>query len=65
VIAAERYKTDPYFHQLVDLFLHQFMESHESGAALTPSEVREASSLAWQIYIERYQPHPYLVPGPR
>lgn len=51
---AERYKRDPIFAAMVQAFLDMFQRYHGSGAGITPTEVREASGLAWQIYLERY-----------
>lgn len=50
----ERYRSDPYFHQIVDMFIRQFETSTGSGAGITPTEVRDAAGLAWQIYYERH-----------
>ena len=49
----ERYHTDPYFRMLVTMFRIEFEKCDASGAGLTPTEVREASSFAWQQYAER------------
>lgn len=48
----ERYHSDPLFHRLVRVLYREFADGAEmqSGAGLTPSEVREACSLAWQFY---------------
>lgn len=50
----ERYLADPHFHLLVDLFIGIFEEHCGSGAGVTPTEIREASGLAWQSYVERH-----------
>jgi hypothetical protein len=50
----ERYLADPHFHRLVDLLVLEFRQSVNSGAGFTPSEIREAAGLAWQIYMERH-----------
>ena len=50
---AERYKEDPVFYALVSTFYREFVRADASGAGLTPTEVREASSFAWQMYAER------------
>lgn len=60
---AERYQSDPYFHRLVDMLVHEFGMSTLSGAGLTPTEVREAAGFAWQIYAER-NPHPLMIARP-
>jgi hypothetical protein len=54
VDARERYKNDPTFHALVQMFLHLFESQLGSGAGVTPSEIRDASGLAWQLYHERH-----------
>lgn len=51
--AAERMKTDPLFHALVRQMYALFVEHCGSGAGFTPSEIREASGYAWQMYAER------------
>lgn len=56
----ERLKSDPVFAALVQQFTYLFAHHCGSGAGLTPSEIREASGLAWQIYMERH-PNPILV----
>lgn len=52
-------RTDPVFAALVHSFHAMFEQHCGTGAGITPSEVREASGLAWQLYIER---HPYPIP---
>ena len=52
--AAERCQSDPYFSMLVKMFYGLFQEHNGSGAGITPSEIREASGYAWQLYIERH-----------
>lgn len=60
--AAERAETDPVFRMLVHAFYDMFASHCGTGAGLTPSEVREASGYAWQMYVERHsQPIPILV----
>jgi hypothetical protein len=54
---AERARSDPHFARLVTMFAHEFENCDQAGAGLTPSEIREASAYAWQLYIERH-PHP-------
>jgi hypothetical protein len=49
----ERYKTDATFAALVRNFYDMFQHHCGTGAGITPSEVREASGLAWQMYVER------------
>lgn len=49
----DRFHSDPVFATLVRVFLREFESQDKAGAGLTPSEVREASSLAWQFYLER------------
>ena len=51
--ARERYLNDPVFHALVQTMLKVFEAHCGSGAGITPSEIREASGLAWQMYYER------------
>lgn len=53
---AERYRRDPHFHYLVDVLYREFERCDHGGAGLTPTEVREASALAWQRYAERHVP---------
>jgi len=50
---VDRYRTDPVFATLVNMFASEFSKCNQSGAGLTPTEIREASSLAWQMYCER------------
>lgn len=50
----ERLRTDPVFSMLVRQFTLLFEAHCGSGAGITPSEIREASGLAWQIYLERH-----------
>lgn len=52
---AERLETDPYFARLVLMLHAEFEKCDQSGAGLTPTEVRDACSLAWQMYYERHQ----------
>lgn len=60
----ERYRADPVFRQLVDMFRNMFeTHCHATGAGLTPTEVREASGLAFQIYMERHG-HPIMIMPP-
>ena len=55
MIAADRYHNDPYFHTLVQMFYREYVKVGQfGGAGLTPTEVREASGLAWQMYVERH-----------
>lgn len=56
----ERYHTDPNFTYLVRSFIRMFEQSTSSGAGYTPSEIREASGLAWQFYMEQH-PSPLLI----
>ena len=56
----ERYHTDANFHAIVRMMLDLFENSCGTGAGFTPSEIREASGLALQIYTERH-PHPMIV----
>jgi hypothetical protein len=57
----ERMKEDPVFAALVHSFFDMFARHCGSGAGITPSEVREASGLAWQMYIERHpEPIPWI-----
>lgn len=50
----ERVRVDPVFAVLVRS-MHDLFERHcGTGAGITPSEVREASGLAWQMYAERH-----------
>jgi hypothetical protein len=51
--ARERYLKDPLFSALVASFLHIFETQCGTGAGVTPSEIREASGYAWQLYHER------------
>ena len=51
---VERYQTDPVFHHLVQVYVREFQKADSTGAGLTPTEIREASSLAWQLYLERH-----------
>ena len=48
--AAHRYRTDPAFHQIVDVLTKAIEEMH-----LTPGEVREAAMLA-AIHFEMRNP---------
>ena len=59
-----RYQTDATFHALVNMFVNLFEHHCGSGAGVTPSEVREASGLAWQIYSERHGDWPRAYPSP-
>lgn len=52
--AAERYRQDPTFHMLVDQLGLLFEKHCGSGAGITPTEIREAAGLAWQLYAERH-----------
>ena len=57
----ERFKTDPLFATLVTSFRQMFEQYCGSGAGITPTEIREASGLAWQIYAETHPaPIPFL-----
>lgn len=56
----ERYKQDPTFATLVDMLVREFVRCDHSGAGLTPTEVRQAAALAWQIYQERHA-HPLMI----
>lgn len=49
----ERLKNDPVFSALVQQFIYTYSHFHNTGAGITPSEIREASGLAWQIYMDR------------
>ena len=62
--ARERYESDPHFRMLVSVFYREFSNFNASGAGLTPSEIREASGFAWQMYMERH-PSPLLVEPPQ
>jgi hypothetical protein len=46
----ERMETDPVFRSIVFSMLSMF---EMTGEGITPTEVREAMGLAWQIYCER------------
>lgn len=50
----ERMDTDPVFRTLVYSFYSMFEQHCGSGAGITPSEIREASGYAWQMYLERH-----------
>ncbi len=56
----ERMATDPVFHALVKTMYDLFENYCTSGAGITPSEIREASGFAWQIYAE-HNAMPWLV----
>lgn len=60
---AERAKVDPTFHFLVRSFYDMFERQCGSGAGVTPSEIREASGYAWQLYAERHPPSIVLDPA--
>lgn len=50
----ERYQHDSVFHALVQMFYREYEKiENYGGAGLTPTEIREASGLAWQMYYER------------
>jgi len=49
----ERYHNDPTFHAITDMLRNLYEQHCGSGAGITPSEIREASGLAWQMYAER------------
>ena len=51
--AEERFRTDPLFAAIVNQMYAMFNEYCGSGAGITPSEIREASGFAWQMYAER------------
>jgi hypothetical protein len=53
----ERYKTDPVFRTIVMTMLQMFQMT---GEGITPSEIREAMGLAWQLYTERH-PSPIMM----
>ena len=53
---AERAVADPHFHMLVRFFYDAFEQHCGSGAGFTPTEIREASGYAWQLYTERHSP---------
>ena len=57
---AERAKSDPTFSFLVKHFYALYEQNSGSGAGITPSEIREASGYAWQLYAERH-PAPLLL----
>jgi len=57
----ERMQSDPNFHFLVRHFYNLYEHHCGSGAGITPSEIREASGYAWQLYVERH-PSPLVVP---
>lgn len=62
--ARERFRTDPMFRALVMACLGLFESHLGSGAGVTPSEIREASGLAWQLYHERHVSPIFMPPRP-
>jgi hypothetical protein len=52
--ARNRMHNDPVFATLVKSMYDIFETTCGTGAGVTPTEIREASGLAWQIYVERH-----------
>lgn len=61
----ERYRQDPLFASLVQMFYHVFASYCGTGAGVTPTEIREASGLAWQQYAERHAQPIMVLPPPK
>lgn len=60
----ERVKEDSVFAAMVHSFYDMFNRYCGTGAGITPSEVREASGYAWQLYMERHPSPSYIIREP-
>ncbi len=54
ILSRERYQSDPLFRYLADTIYRIAEQAHADGNTLTPTELREAATLAAIMFEERH-----------